>query len=90
MSVSTGIDLSELGQLIEVGQTRTVIASLKSISRLQRPLTLVQTVEHLEGMFKKRGLEVIVDQHPHGDLVGTRRFEIASAMSRIGALAPQG
>lgn len=87
MSSSAGIDLSELEQLIKLGQTRTIIAGLMYIVRLQRPLTLVQTLEHLGDMYKKRALDAVVDRYTNGDLVGTRRFEIAAVLSRIGALA---
>ncbi|KAF2211218.1 hypothetical protein CERZMDRAFT_98535 [Cercospora zeae-maydis SCOH1-5] len=83
----SGIDLSGLDQIVEIGQSRLIATVLQQIAHLTKgeALTMAELVERLD-------INVNIDVPMSstltgGDQVAARRFEVAAALCRLRGLA---
>ncbi|KAI5270783.1 hypothetical protein E4T47_05845 [Aureobasidium subglaciale] len=81
-----GIDISNVEQLVEMGQTRTIAHSIRALAQaendegvhLRSALTAIEADIALE--------KAIPKDLPGGDFVAVRRFELGAAVNRIRGL----
>ncbi|KAM3414205.1 hypothetical protein BST61_g10863 [Cercospora zeina] len=83
----SGIDLSGLDQIVEIGQSRFTATILQQIAHLTKgeALTMAELIERLD-INVNIGMP-ISSTLVGGDLVAARRFEVAAALCRLRGLA---
>lgn len=77
------IDISDLDQIVDLGQTRAVAdAVYYSAGFMKEGRTLREVVDIVLTQIRIRGFDVL-DRIPSGEYVGFRRFELAGAINRL-------
>lgn len=84
----SGIDLSDLDQIVEKGQSQLIAVLLQRISGMtgKQALTLQQLLEQLKAVVGTEG-SLPPTSLVGGDLVAVRPLELAAALSRVRGLA---